>query len=459
VNITSDNDPPIANPDAFTVDAGATTELDVLANDSIAPDAGETLRISSKTTGSAGGTIAISDDGTRIVYTPATGFTGVETFSYGASDRPDFSGLVSTALVTVTVRDNNPITGDDFATVVEDSQDNVIDVLANDEPAAGVGGDLEIISAELMGSAGTVTVGPNDGTILFTPAANFAGMALLSYRVRDVQGGESTGMVVVTVTNVNDPPNANDDTPSVAEDSANNTLNVLANDVIAPDTGEVLTITAVGPTSNGGIVTIAPSGNSLIYTPPADFVGQDAFTYTISDGNGGSDTATVVVTITDATEMPTANDDTATVAEDSSDNPIDVLANDTDPDAGETLTVMAVTQGSRGGTVEIAEDGLSVLYTPAANVFGEETFTYTASDGNGGTDTATVTVQITGSNDPPIAVNDTATVVEESTDNTIDVLANDSIAPDDTGTLVITAVGTASAGGTVEIAQDGLSYI
>ena len=68
----------------------------------------------------------------------------------------------------------------------------------------------------------------------------------------------------------------------------------------------------------------------MSYTPDADFFGTDTFTYTISDGNGGTDTATVTVTVTNVNDDPVANDDAATVTEDSGGNAINVLANDSD---------------------------------------------------------------------------------------------------------------------------------
>lgn len=456
VTVTAVNDPPTANPDTFTVDADETTVLDVLLNDSIAPDDTGMLRVTAVSTPSGGGTVSIPTDGQRIHYTPAAGFTGAETFSYVVSDG---SGLVSMAIVTVNVRNNNPIAQTDFATFVEDSQENVTNVLANDQLAPGVQGVLLIVGADPGSHGGVVSIGPNDDTLIYSPAANFAGTELISYRIVDGQGGEATGMVVVTVTNLNDPPTANDDALTVNEDTSANTLNVLANDMTAPDTGEMLTITAVSATSNGGVIMIATSGRSLVYTPAPAFFGQEAFTYTVSDGHGGADTATVTVTVSDVTETPTANDDTATVTEDSSDNMIDVLANDTDPDAGDTLMVSAVAQGSRGGDIEIAADGLSLKYTPAANISGEETFTYTVSDGKGGTDTATVAVRITAVNDPPTAAPDTFPVAEGSTDNKLDVLANDSFAPDEGESLEITELGAPSAGGTIEIAADKLRLI
>jgi hypothetical protein len=81
----------------------------------------------------------------------------------------------------------------------------------------------------------------------------------------------------------------------VNRDTTNNTLNVLANDSAAPDTGETLTITAVGATNRGGTVTIAPDGKSLRYTPAVGFSGVETFTYTVSDG---AVTATQTVNVT-----------------------------------------------------------------------------------------------------------------------------------------------------------------
>jgi hypothetical protein len=115
------------------------------------------------------------------------------------------------------------------------------------------------------------------------------------------------------------------------------------------------------------------------------------------------------------------------VAEDSGANAINVLANDNDgPDEGETLAVTSVTQGAHG-TVTITGGGTGVSYAPAADYFGTDTFTYTISDGHGGTDTATVNVTVTPVNDAPVigtmAVspdaineNDTATLSATFTD-------------------------------------------
>src|SRR5512134_1747490 len=148
---------------------------------------------------------------------------------------------------------------------------------------------------------------------------------------------------------------------------------------------------------------------------------SDNFTYTL---NGGS-TANVRVTVTCADDAPVAVDDTATVAEDSAASPIDVLANDTDPDGG-PKTIASVTQPDNG-TVTVAGDNQSLSYTPDPNYCNNpgaaptDDFTYTL---NGGS-TATVAVTVTCADDSPVAVDDTATVAEDSAASPIDVLAND----------------------------------
>jgi len=96
-----------------------------------------------------------------------------------------------------------------------------------------------------------------------------------------------------------------------------------------------------------------------------------------------------------------ANNDAFTVAEDTSATSLNPLANDTfHAGSTGTLSVTAVGTPSQGGSVTIATDGKTVNYTPAANFFGTETFTYTASD-TAGEKSATVTVTVTGANDNP----------------------------------------------------------
>jgi hypothetical protein len=124
-------------------------------------------------------------------------------------------------------------------------------------------------------------------------------------------------------------------------------------------------------------------GGILTYTPDADFNGSDSFTYTINDGRGGTDSATVSVAITPFNDAPNAVDDSA-VTEENQAVVIAVRDNDSDVD-GDVLTVSSVTHGSNGA---VTTDGSTVTYTPNTDLFSTDSFTYTVSDGNGGFDTA-----------------------------------------------------------------------
>ena len=151
------------------------------------------------------------------------------------------------------------------------------------------------------------------------------------------------------------------------------------------------------------------------------------------------------ITVNAVNDGPVALDDTASVDEDSS-VVIGVLANDSDLD-GDALSVTSASAGN--GSVSIRPDG-SLDYTPNSNFNGTDTVTYTISDGNGGTDTATVSITVNAVNDGPVALDDTASVDEDSS-VVIGVLANDSDLDGDA--LSVTA---ASAGnGSVSIRPDG----
>ncbi len=166
------------------------------------------------------------------------------------------------------------------------------------------------------------------------------------------------------------------------------TINVLGNDS-DPD-GDALTITSVTAPGKGSAVI---SGNRVVYTPSAgaSCTGTDTFNYSISDGKGGVASAAVNVALSPApvpNNPPVARDDQYIVGCSGS-STFNVLANDTDAD-NDTLTITSVTQPAVG-TVAIAADGKTLQYSNG-RCFTRTNFTYTISDGKGGSATATVTI-------------------------------------------------------------------
>jgi VCBS repeat-containing protein len=197
---------------------------------------------------------------------------------------------------------------------------------------------------------------------------------------------------------VNNPPVAEDDATTTDEDSPVTVAapGVLDNDS-DPDAGDTLTVTAVDTSGTIGTVTAWYADGSFTYDPDeqleylqAGDSATDSFIYTVSDSHGGTDTATVTITINGVNDPPVAVNDSAATNENT---PviIDVLNNDSDVD-GDTLTVYSVTQGTNGS---VANNGSYVTYTPALGFNGTDSFNYTVGDGSGGTDTATVTVNVT----------------------------------------------------------------
>ena len=190
----------------------------------------------------------------------------------------------------------------------------------------------------------------------------------------------------------NQDPIANDDYPSVSEDSTDNQIDALDNDY-DPDSDD-LEITSVTNPAHGTTYT---DGDYIYYTPDPEYNGADEFDYTIDDGNGGTDTATVYVTVTGVNDDPVANDDYAVVQEFSTDNKIDVLDNDYDID-GDDLEIIDVTTPSNGTATH---DGDYVYYTPQGGYSGSDSFDYTITDNNGSSGVvATVYITII-ENEPP----------------------------------------------------------
>ncbi len=187
----------------------------------------------------------------------------------------------------MTAVNDGPAAVNDSVTTAEDTAVTVA-VLANDtEPD---GDSLSVTSAGTP-AHGTAVANAN-GTIAYTPAANYSGADSFSYTIGDGHGGTATATVSVTVTPVNDGPAAVNDAASTAEDTAV-TVAVLGNDT-DPD-GDGLTVTTVGAPARGGAV-VNPDG-TITYTPAANYSGADNFSYTVSDSQGASATATVIVTV------------------------------------------------------------------------------------------------------------------------------------------------------------------
>lgn len=362
-----------ADDDSYTIlqDSGPTS-LNVLDGDN---GCGQNVTITAVSTPSHG-TVTISGDSHFVVYTPNAGYTGNDSFTYTITDE---EGNTDTATVNIVVSsgvDNSPVTVDDTATTTTGTPVDV-NVLANDSDPNG---DTLTISG--VGDPAHGSVVQNGDVLTYTPDAGFTGTDTFTYTVKDPDGNTSTATVSITVNGSNSPV-TNSDTATTTTDTPVD-IDVLAND--SDPNGDDLTVTGYGDPAHGSVT---QNGNILTYTPDTGFTGTDTFTYTVKDPDGNTSTGTVTVTV-NAKSAPYVTNDTK-----STDNAtpvtIDVLANDSDPSGG-TLSIHSYSQGSNGGTVELANGQLK--YTPASGFVGTDSFTYTVSNGSS-TATGTVTVTVT----------------------------------------------------------------
>lgn len=432
---------PIVVADSIVVAANSSGSLiDVLANDSD-PD-GQPLQLNSVSTPAHGSAQIV---GSMVMYMPAAGFVGADSFNYTVSDP---SGLSASGSVSVTVQpsvNNSPPDAKDDSASTNANTPISIAVLANDTDPDG---DALTITAVTTPTSGGTTQITADGQISYTPPLAFSGTVVFDYTISDGHGGSDSARVTVSVSAINRSPIAQADNATTTP-GASVTIDVLANDS-DPD-GDPLDVVSVSQPGAG--TAVLDANNTITYTPNLSASGSDAFSYTISDGRGGSASAQVIITIA----APINNPPIALA--DNASTPfgtpvtVNVLANDSDPD-GDPLDVVSVTTPGSGTAVINANN--TITYTPNVSATSTDTFTYTISDGRGGSASAQVTITIAAPiNNPPFAVADNATT-NFGAPVTINVLANDS--DPDGDPLTVISVTAPSSGNVVVNTNNSITY-
>jgi PKD repeat protein len=384
----STNQAPVASDDSAASPTGAQVYVYALVNDTD-PD-GDPISIAA-VANVAHGSINYSVGNTGFYYTPAAGFTGVETITYTVRDS---GGLTDTATVTVTVRGGTnrpPVAHARYLGA---------------DPGAEV--PLTLTGTDPDGSPLTFALAssPTGGSLAGTlPAVTYTaptapGTYVFTFTVSDGDLTSGPAAVVVTV-GANRNPLPTDDTLTVAEGASANVA-VLANDTDLDN--DLLVLDAVTVPAAHGTATCAL--NACSYQAGTDYIGLDSFTYRVHDGRGGSATAQVHVTITPVNDAPVAWPGTAP----GENGTVTLIASDVDS-AALTFAVGPPTLGTLGpvSAADCTNDpdtpGLTVCtatvdYDQGAGPVLFDTFTFTASDGDLTSDPATVSV---GANSAPTA--------------------------------------------------------
>ncbi|MCF7847284.1 MAG: tandem-95 repeat protein [Kiritimatiellales bacterium] len=424
-----------ANADHFAVLGGSEdVTLNVLDNDA-SVGFNRTMVITGIGTGidapNQGGSVAVSSEGDELIYTPAAGFAGEETFTYSMTD----SLGTDSAKVIIQVRPSEMAVCDDNYIVYFEGTNTppfTLSVLLNDTLLPSGGGVLQIEGTGMDDPGGTnapnhggyVEVSADGQSLEYTPFTNYSGAfpydETFTYEVSDGTQRRASALVSVRVEERIGglELETNNDRYSVERNSAANELLVLLNDGILPATAADWEISGVGDCAFGGNAVI--SGSTILFTPAPDFRGTDYFTYSVSDGLGGTASATGSVVVGDVL----LNEDCFAVISGSVSNEIDVLANDdVKPGPEFELNLLEAFNASVSGAVSVANGML--YYTPGADYAGTypyvETVDYSVVDdsllavtqqvavmvveaGND-RDVGTVSMVVQGVNDPPVVTN------------------------------------------------------
>ena len=414
------NDAPIAVDDTLTIlEDSPLTSTNVITNDT--DTEGNELSLTFVST-SGTGTVNVNVDNKSIDYTPAANFNGTEIITYTVSDG-SITDNKGTFTITVTPVNDAPVSVDDTATVLEDSGLTTIDIITND---INVDEDPLTFTAITAGT-GTIAVNADNKSIDYTPAANFNGTEEITYTVSDGTLIDS-GKLTITVSSVNDIPEANPQTLNV-----NNDVNLSITLSGSDQDNEVLTFLVDSLPLNGVLLyegNIIKNSDlpkvieslGLIYSTNSNYSGSDSFKFKVRDPSLAVDIAQIDISVIDANDAPVAVVDLLTIDEDALLTTKDVITNDTDQD-GDNLSLISITNPQNGIAV-INIDNKSIDYTPNANFNGEEIIIYNVSDGFK-SDVGALIVKVNSVNDAPIAIDDNTNLIEDSVSTKIDVISND----------------------------------
>ncbi|ELA7433046.1 tandem-95 repeat protein, partial [Vibrio parahaemolyticus] len=443
VDVTPENDAPVAKDDTAITDEDTPVTIDVLPNDTDVD--GDKLSVESASVPKEQGTVEVVNG--KLVFTPAENFNGDAEITYTVTD----GELTDAAKVTVTV---NPV--NDAPTIKVDAVESITeDAVSTDTVVATLtvrdtdtSADQLTVSLENNSNGYFVLVGDEVKlTQAGVDAVNNDELNLkdltISASVSDGVNPTASDSDSLIVTRVNDAPTVENAIADqvLSEDFASYTIDL--NDAFK-DSDSALNFSVSG---NSNVLVSIENGIATI-SPTADWNGSETLTFTATDPSGESVSQTVNFTVTPVADIVA---DKTTVVEDTP-TIIKVLGNDTF-EGDDKVVSLDAENGPKNGTVIVNNDG-TVTYTPDDNYVGEDTFTYIVTSG-GVSESTTVNVDVTPVNDAPVAKDDIATT-QEDTAVTIDVLSNDTDVDGDK--LSIQSASVPEAQGKVEIVDGKLVF-
>ena len=299
-----------------------------------------------------------------VTYTPNEGYVGDDSFTFTVSD-----GTTSSEAATVSISVNNvapTATAQNVSTQANVSLNITLSGSDVDGDSLGFAVEDSPTNGALSGAA------PN---LIYTPNNNFVGSDSFTFIVNDGVATSAAAIISIEVTNL---------APTASSQSVSTKANIGVEIILVGQdgNGDPLTYNIVSNPTNGSISGAAPV---VTYTPNTNYAGSDSFTFTVSDGMDISAPATVSVNVTNTTPIATAQNISVVANTDSA---ITLAGTDSDGDALTFAIDAAPTNGAISGTAP------NITYTPNTNFTGNDSFTFTVSDGVATSSPATVDINV-----------------------------------------------------------------
>lgn len=310
-----------------------------------------------------------------ITFSPLPNTHGPVTISVTVNDgQPLNNSITRTFTVTVTQVNSPPVANKQTVSIPQDT------ALSVTLTASDVDGDpltYIIVTGPAHGSlTGTPPV------LTFHPAVGYFGADAFTFKANDGHQDSNIATISITVTQVNQPPVAYDQSVSTNQGSP------LAITLTASDPeSQPLTDTIESSPAHGALTGTPPN---VTYTPAVGYAGQDAFTFKANDGFLDSNIATITISITATNQPPVAYDQSISTP---INTPIAIILTATDPE-NQPLTYHIISPPAHGKLSGLMPN---ITYTPSADTSGVDSFTFRANDGSLDSNTATLSIKITSS--------------------------------------------------------------
>jgi chitodextrinase len=326
----------------------------------------------------------------NVTYTPAADYTGGDSFTFRVNDGTVNS---STATVSITVVPANdaPIAVGQSVTAVEDT-DKPITLNASD-----IDGDP--LTYVIVANPAKGTLAGTGANVTYSPNVNYNGTDSFKFRVNDGLSDSAIVTVNITITAVNDAPVADNQVVGTPEDTAK-TFTLTGSDV----DGDPITFEVLTAVTNGAVTGTAPN---LTYTPTPGYHGPDSMTFRVKDGAVNSSAATISFNVQDVNDPPTADSQSVSTDEDT-DKVITLTGSDPDLDTLAFVITVPPTHGVMNGS------GSTVTYSPEANYFGPDSFSFKVNDGGMDSPDAVVAITVNPIADAPVALPQSVSATEDA---------------------------------------------